>query len=80
VRLDASEAGTGTFWQERLDHATGPPCRPARQDLGRLADPFDLGSASRDPGLAAVVASVAAGVATVLLAAPLLAGSRGRDG
>jgi hypothetical protein len=79
VRLDASKAGTGTFWQERLDHATGPPCRPARQDSGRLADPFDLGSASRDPGLA-VVASVAAGVATVLLAAPLLAGSRGRDG
>jgi hypothetical protein len=41
ARLDASEAGTGTFWQEKSEHATGPPGRPARQDRGRLADPFD---------------------------------------
>jgi hypothetical protein len=29
LRPDGSEAGTGTFWQEKLDHVTGPPCRPA---------------------------------------------------
>jgi hypothetical protein len=70
LRPDGSQAGTGTFW-----HVTGPPCRPARQLLGPLADPFDSGSASPDPGLIplsqawrteAVVGTVLAVVAVVL--------------